>query len=130
MRGDFRTEEIVKPAARRCWYAMTSDCEIPEKTACPSESELIAFQCGNLSLRALEAIGAHLADCTQCLSTIGGAAEEEESVLRNLRRSLREPAGNPFAADVEYGRMADRANQLFTLERSKQTRPSGTPPAE
>ena len=38
MRGDFRTEEIVKPAARRCWYAMTSDCEIPEKTACPSES--------------------------------------------------------------------------------------------
>src|SRR5437773_343089 len=99
---------------------MTSEHNSTEKSACPSEGELIAFQCGNLSLRALEAIGAHLADCTQCLSTIGGAAEEEETVLRNLRRSLREPAGNPFAADVEYGRMADRANQLFTVERSQQ----------
>lgn len=101
---------------------MNSDNPLPDNSSCPSSGDLIAFQSGDISLHALETIGAHLAECTRCLSTLGEAAEEETSALQILRRSLREPARNPFATDAEYERMEDGAIQLFSRERTRHTR--------
>jgi serine/threonine protein kinase len=89
--------------------------------ACPKYEDLVAFNSGSLPLPALEAIGAHLGQCSTCVSTLGSVVDDEGREVRAFRHSLLESEPNPFASDPEYLRMEQWVNQILATE-------SGNPP--
>lgn len=52
---------------------------------CPSRETLTAFANGQLSLDAIERIGAHLADCPGCRETVDHLAARGDSLIEQLR---------------------------------------------
>jgi RNA polymerase sigma factor (sigma-70 family) len=98
--------------ARQEESEMDSLDNLPGGALCPGRKDLAAFNRGDLPPEALDAIGEHLSRCPRCLRALGAVAGDDSSAVRDLRRSLQEPAPDSFAADPEYRRMQDAALRL------------------
>jgi hypothetical protein len=108
---------------------MTSLDTVPAGTPCPSRQDLAAFNGGDLPAPVIEAIAEHLSRCPRCVSALGTLAGHESNTLASLRRSLREPVPDPFAADPEYRRMEDAAITLYSTKLTPWPWPDAAPAA-
>jgi hypothetical protein len=108
---------------------MTSLNTVPAGAPCPSRQDLAAFNGGDLPAPVIEAIAEHLSRCPRCVSALGTLAGHESNTLASLRRSLREPVPDPFAADPEYRRMEDAALTLYSTQLTPWPWPDAAPAA-
>jgi formylglycine-generating enzyme required for sulfatase activity/serine/threonine protein kinase len=78
--------------------------------ACPSRTQLDAFQCGNLDEALFAEVGSHLEECPTCqraMETLIG--DSADSVLKAL---LDEPQSDSFAAEAACRQAVERAAAL------------------
>jgi serine/threonine protein kinase len=103
----------------------TQDDHFMDRKTCPTKTQLVAFNAGDLSTEELGWIGDHLAQCDRCASEIDTLDVTQDSV-RCIRDALKEPLQS--APSAVYRNMERNIKRLMT--EPKQTglgHPDGEP---
>ena len=74
---------------------------------CPDDDTLRAFALGDLSIQAIEAIGQHLADCSNCRERLPGLETPGDALVEYLRAEKR-----ARSEDAELRTLLARAGQI------------------